>query len=81
MSPSRHPIDASYALCRRTARTAGSNFYHCFLVLPPAKRRAMHALYAFMRHTDDLVDNSQPLDVRRETLGQWRALVEETSGG
>jgi len=76
MSRSRHAISASYALCRRTARRAGSNFYTSFLLLPRSKRRAMDALYAFTRYTDDLVDNSQPAAVRREALAQWRTSLE-----
>ena len=39
------------------SRRAGSNFHAGFLLLPREKRRAMEALYAFMRHTDDLADD------------------------
>ena len=76
MSPSHDAINASYACCRRVARRAASNFVPCFLLLPRPKRRAMHALYAFMRHTDDLADNGQPLDARRRGLALWRAMLE-----
>ena len=53
-------LEASYAACRRLSRQAGSNFPAAFLLLPREKRRAMDALYAFMRHSDDLVDSPQP---------------------
>lgn len=76
MSRSRHAIHASYALCQGTARRAGSNFYASFLLLPRSKRRAMDALYAFTRYTDDLIDNSQPVSVRREALARWRTSLE-----
>src|SRR5256885_8889359 len=67
------PLEASYRECQRLTRRTAKNFYYSFLVLPRAKRRAMCALYAFLRHTDDLGDSSQPVDVRREALRHWRA--------
>ena len=52
----RKTLDKSYAFCRRLTRRSGSNFYQGIKILPREKRRAMEALYAFMRHTDDIVD-------------------------
>jgi 15-cis-phytoene synthase len=49
-------IEQSHRFCHAFARRARSNFYPCFVVLPKAQRRAMEAIYAFMRHTDDLGD-------------------------
>lgn len=72
MSGDAPSIDASYALCRRSARRSGSSFYPCFLLLGWEKRRAMEALYAFMRHTDDLGDSSQPIAARWEAIRDWR---------
>ena len=67
MNVSPAQIEASYAACRRVGRQAASNFPAAFLLLPRAERRAMDAIYAFMRHTDDLVDNAGtvPVFVRR----------------
>ncbi len=76
MNSSRDVVQASYTACRRAARRAGSNFYPCFLRLPPAKRRAMDALYAFMRYTDDLIDDPQPRQQPHEALARWRAALE-----
>jgi phytoene synthase len=81
MKLSEELIEASYARCRRVARRSGSNFYLSFLRLPRAKRRAMDALYAFMRHTDDLADNPQPLELRREALRKWRATLNHALQG
>ncbi len=36
----------------------------------------MDALYAFMRHTDDLADEPAPADVRREAIAAWQEAVE-----
>jgi len=76
MTDAQSVVQASYALCRQKARRSGSSFYAAFLLLPRQKRRAMDALYAFTRHTDDLADNAEPVDVRRETMAQWRGAVE-----
>ena len=74
-------IHSSYALCRGMARRAGSNFYPCFLLLPRSKRRAMDALYAFTRYTDDLIDNPQPVEARRTALARWRTSLEAALSG
>ena len=76
MSRSCDSVKTSYSLCRRIARRAGSNFYPCFWMLRGTKRKAMDALYAFMRHTDDLGDSLQPVPVRRELLSEWQASLE-----
>jgi len=68
-------IDVSYKACRRLARRSGSNFYPCFVGLPKEKRRAMDALYAFMRHTDDLADDPLPAELRRQSLAKWRTAL------
>jgi len=73
MSGQPDSLSASYAACRRAARRSRSSFYPFFVFLPARKRRAMDALYAFMRRTDDLTDSHQPLAQRREALARWRA--------
>lgn len=75
------PLDASYHECQRLTRRTATNFYYSFLVLPRAKRRAMCALYAFLRRTDDLGDNDQPVEIRREALRQWRASLDRAFAG
>ena len=49
-------LEQSYRYCEGVARREAGNFYHAFQVLPRAQRRAMCALYAFLRLTDDLAD-------------------------
>jgi phytoene synthase len=63
------------------ARRAASNFYYCFHLLPSEKRRAMCALYAYLRETDDLGDSPRPLDERRAALANWRSEVEAALDG
>ncbi|MBN1395815.1 MAG: phytoene/squalene synthase family protein [Pirellulales bacterium] len=72
MNRNRDAIDASYRYCRQVSRRAGSSFHAGFILLPAEKRKAMWALYAFMRHTDDLIDDP-PGDVSpRDALAEWR---------
>ncbi len=80
MTPGFDDLQASYAFCRRVARGSGSSFYPAMLLLPPAKRRAMEAVYAFLRHTDDLADSPQPLPLRQARLHQWRQAVSKALG-
>ncbi len=65
-------LQASYALCRRVARRSGSSFYRAFALLSRPKRQAMDALYAFLRHTDDLADGPEPVARRIAALRIWR---------
>jgi phytoene synthase len=71
----------SYAHCSRLARKAASNFYLAFWLLPRAKRRAMCALYAFLRRADDIGDSALPLGERRAELATWRTLLDRAFAG
>jgi squalene-associated FAD-dependent desaturase len=73
MTFNRHAIEDSYSFCRRMCRRAHSSFPIGFLLLPREQRRAMEALYAFMRHTDDLSDDLPTDDARRTALTAWRS--------
>jgi phytoene synthase len=74
-------LEASYQACQRLTRRTARNFYYSFLVLPRDKRRAMSALYAFLRHTDDLGDDPAPLAQRRDALDRWRASLDAALAG
>lgn len=50
-------LRAAYAVCRSITRASAKNFYYGFLVLPTRKRDALCAVYAFMRHADDISDS------------------------
>ncbi len=72
MTVRRDAIDESYRACRSLVRCSGSNFTGAFWMLPARQRRAMYALYAFMRHTDDLVDQPIAADDPAAALACWR---------
>lgn len=70
--------EASFAHCRRVARARARNFYYSFAMLPPAERDAMCAIYACMRRSDDIADDAtEPVQVRREQLADWRGQLVE----
>lgn len=63
----------SYAACHAITAGANSSFPIAFRLLSPARRRAMDALYAYMRATDDLADEPGEVDEKRAKLAAWRA--------
>jgi len=58
--------------CQRKTAQSGSSFYYSFLFLPPDRRRAITALYAFCREVDDVVDEITEPEVARAKLAWWR---------
>ncbi len=67
--------------CQDKAAASGSSFYYSFMFLPPDKRRAIVALYAFCREVDDVVDECSDEQVACTTLNWWRGQVAEIYGG
>jgi phytoene synthase len=61
--------------CQQKAAASGSSFYYSFLFLPPERRRAITALYAFCREVDDAVDECTDLSVAQQKLIWWRGEV------
>ena len=61
--------------CRQKAAASGSSFYYSFLFLPPERRRAITALYAFCREVDDVVDECSDAQLARAKLAWWRLEV------
>ncbi len=67
--------------CRQRAAASGSSFYYSFMFLPPARRRAITALYAFCREVDDVVDEVRDPGVARAKLAWWRQEVRSAFEG
>lgn len=65
-------LSHAYAVCRGISRRAAKNFYYGFMVLPSEKRNALSAVYAFMRHADDVSDEPgiDP-QLKRQKLNEW----------
>jgi 15-cis-phytoene synthase len=71
-------VEQSYAYCRRIARARARNFYYSFLLLSAQQRKAMCAIYAFMRYCDDLSDEP---GASRAAIDRWSAEMEAALGG
>ncbi len=67
MTPERYVQD-------KTAQS-GSSFYYAFLFLPPPRRAAITAFYAFCREVDDVVDEVSDPGVAATKLAWWRKEV------
>ncbi|HEV2088421.1 MAG TPA: phytoene/squalene synthase family protein, partial [Cryptosporangiaceae bacterium] len=50
-------LRASYERCRLLNASHGKTYYLATLLLPPAKRPYVHALYGFARYADEIVDD------------------------
>ena len=77
------PLKASYRYAAGVARREAKNFYPCFWLLPPDRRRAMCALYAFLRRTDDIADedsNCSKVDALQK-LATWRSDLDRALAG
>jgi phytoene synthase len=61
--------------CQQKTVQSGSSFYYSFLFLPPERRRAITALYAFCREVDDTVDNATDESLARIKLAWWRGEI------
>jgi 15-cis-phytoene synthase len=71
-------IDESYEYCLHVARTRAKNFYYSFVLLSTQQRKAMCAIYAFMRYCDDLSDEP---GASKAAVDCWRADLEEALEG
>lgn len=66
---------------QQKAAASGSSFYYAFLFLPPARRAAITAFYAFCREVDDVVDEVSDAGVARTKLAWWQAEVARAFAG
>jgi 15-cis-phytoene synthase len=65
-------LAASFAQCRTITAGANSSFPLAFRLLARPQRRAMDALYAFLRVSDDLADAPSDPRTKRAALQAWR---------
>jgi phytoene synthase len=69
-------LRASYLACKALNAAHGRTYFLATLLLPPAKRPSVHALYAFARYADEIVDDlssTATSDERARRLGAWEA--------
>lgn len=68
-------------VCRAIAHRHSKTFYWSSLFLPAARRRAIWAVYAFCRRTDDIVDRDAPVAERAAQLDRWECDVVDAFAG
>lgn len=66
---------------QEAAVRSGSSFYYAFLFLPPPRRAAITAFYAFCREVDDVVDEVRDPGVAAAKLAWWRSEVASSFAG
>ena len=66
---------ADLAEVEALVRRAGTSFYRGMKVLPPDRRAAMYAIYAFCRIVDDVADEPAPLASKLAGLTDWRERI------
>jgi phytoene synthase len=80
MIPLDKKLDISYEYCKNVSKMHAKTFYFASNFLPPEKRNACYAIYAFCRYIDDLVDKNlirslnsrESLEKLTEAVQEWR---------
>ncbi len=69
-------VPAAYRHCEEITRSQARNFSYGIRLLPPPKRRALSAVYAFARRIDDIGDGELPADQKLAALSEARTEIE-----
>jgi 15-cis-phytoene synthase len=79
--PGLRGLGEAAAYCRKLTTKSQSNFYYAFLFLPPARRAALEAVYAYCRLVDDVVDEDAPVAQKLAGLERWRHELDAVYAG
>ena len=74
-------VRQAYLECLAITKASSTNFYYAFLTLPPQKRYAIYATYAFCRMCDDIVDDPERRPTAESDLAGLRQLLHDTYDG
>ena len=78
-------LEQAYEECRQETAQWAKTFYLGTLLMPPAKRRAIWAIYVWCRRTDELMDSAEaqarPVEELAERLDRWEARTRELFAG
>jgi phytoene synthase len=80
-SISSERLAASYRHCEHVAKTQARNFYYSFVTLPPERKAAMCAIYAFMRYSDDVSDEAAENRSKADEMRAWRLALDRAFAG
>lgn len=81
MSAALDLAPADLAVVESVVRAAGTSFYRGMRILPPGRRAAMYAIYAFCRLVDDVADEPAPIEEKRSGLDAWRERIAQIYEG
>jgi 15-cis-phytoene synthase len=73
-------LTSAYRHCERVTRRRAANFFYGIRLLPPAKRRAMCAAYAFAREIDDIGDGTMPPEQKIAALDELQGRLHRANG-
>ncbi|HLO88212.1 MAG TPA: phytoene synthase [Nostocaceae cyanobacterium] len=74
-------VNESYKLCQHLTAKYAKTFYLGTLLMSPAKRQSIWAIYAWCRRTDELVDGPAAARTTPETLDLWEKQLESVFAG
>ena len=74
-------LEIAYSHCQRVTKENARNFYYTFRSLPPAKRRAIYAVYAYCRLCDDIADGDLPIEEKYRGFAEVRRNLNDGGGG
>jgi phytoene synthase len=74
-------LQEAYEGCRQETARWAKTFYLGTMLLPPAKRRAIWAIYVWCRRTDELMDSAQAQTLSAEVLLERLDAWEERTRG
>ena len=66
---------------RRVVERSGTSFYWAMRLLPPARRDAMFAIYAFCREVDDIADEAAEIAEKKRAIAAWREEIDRLYEG
>jgi 15-cis-phytoene synthase len=71
----------AYEICRQITSEYAKTFYFGTLLMPKEKSKAIWAIYAWCRLTDELVDGAKAQYTTKETLAEWEQQLESVFAG
>lgn len=66
---------------KSVVKASGTSFYWAMRILPPKKRNAIFAVYAFCREVDDIADSRAENIDKLRLLADWRAEIDKLFAG
>ena len=73
-------LAGAYRHCERVTRRRAANFFYGIRLLPPDKRRAMCAAYAFAREADDIGDGDMSAEEKIAALDELQGRLHGANG-